>query len=365
MSQQFEMVANLRGAEPRVWRQLIVAGDLTLVALHRILQTIFQWEYAHLWEFRFLGERYSLDPNDGRPATTSIEFAVGRSKKGEYLYDFGDDWIVDLEITKVRKPDVPFVHVMAGEMRGPLEDVGGVWGHNELLASLLGGTPLDPELRQWLPRKYNPQEFDLNILNERLDRIANGFDEDLHEFDDDDDDDDDDVDDESARDSDTEDVLFEQQYGAGFPLDDQGEPILYDPNDSRGPDPERWAKLHVNEKMASISAYHGHAPDDDEIVDVHALLHCHVETTLLAGTFTSGQDLLKRLKQRGWSRHEALHLLAALLAQTMSAEEGRPDEALLPALQVYAKKMTIKAAESWRLDGTLPPYPARKKASRR
>lgn len=360
MSQQFEMIANLRGAEPRIWRQLIVAGDLTLVALHHILQIVFQWEDAHLWEFRLLGERYSLDDsfgqNDTRSATTSIEFAVGRSKQGEYAYDFGDDWIVDLTINKVRAPEVLFAQVKSGEMRGPLEDVGGVWGHNELMASLLSGTPLDPERKKWLPHKYDPKNFDVDALNERLDHVAGAFDEEADGFEEDDDDDDD-----GEWDSDDEDDLFEPAYISGFPLDEPGEPVLYDPNDSRGPDPERWARLTVNEKMASISAYYGQSSHGEDVVDLHALLHCHIETALLNGSFTSGQDLLKRLKQRGWARHEALHLLIEVLARTMSAEQGRPDEMLLPALQVYTKKITLKAAESWRHDGSLPAYPARKK----
>ena len=354
VSNHREIVATLRRAEPPVWRKLVVADDIDLITLHRILQIAFQWEDAHLWEFQFHGDSYTPEADDYRstqPASISLAGALGRARKGEYTYDFGDSWILDLSIKKVSAPDVLFAHLSEGEMRGPLEDVGGIPSHNDLVSSILVGKPPSEDLRDWLPTGYDPKQLNVEIVNSLLDRLAGATDE-MPDFDEDDEDDDDEFMSEGAS---------EMTGLSEPPLDSAGEPIMYDPNDTRGPDPQRWGRLVPLERIASVAVYHQNHSQIPGGTSLHAVLHTHVETALMEDLLKDGNKLLERLTKKSWRRHEIIHLLMAVFATTMGHEGECSEEIFDAALRAYVKKITIAAATAWREGGNLPPYPVKKK----
>lgn len=43
-----------------IWRRVEAPDDLTLGALHLVIQVLFGWEKYHLWEFEREGKRYGL-----------------------------------------------------------------------------------------------------------------------------------------------------------------------------------------------------------------------------------------------------------------------------------------------------------------
>lgn len=91
-----------------------------------------------------------------------------------YVYDFGDDWRVKLDIEDRRdtqRVDAPpaLLRCLDGERAGPPDDSGGVGGYEELLEALT-----DPDHAEhdsvvaWLPRGFDPERFDARVADSQL-----------------------------------------------------------------------------------------------------------------------------------------------------------------------------------------------------
>jgi len=48
----FQIKVTLLGSDPKIWRRLLVPANLTLAALHNVLQVAMGWDSSHLYEFR-------------------------------------------------------------------------------------------------------------------------------------------------------------------------------------------------------------------------------------------------------------------------------------------------------------------------
>lgn len=55
---------DLDGIKPAIWRQIAVDGDITLRALHHIMQAAFGWTGVHLHEFRVASYTDSMLDNE-------------------------------------------------------------------------------------------------------------------------------------------------------------------------------------------------------------------------------------------------------------------------------------------------------------
>jgi Plasmid pRiA4b ORF-3-like protein len=204
-STPIHLTVELLEISPRIWRRLIVDPSLTLGELHDVLQIAFGWTNSHLHRFSTSdGQRYSA-PHDledefgsiegGAPAIdetpideTRMEVASVLPAAGDallYEYDFGDGWchrIVrdDASRTSGRK-DLPADSVawcLGGERAGPLDDSGGPFGHERIVRLLhrpaSKGSPKSPELRElleWIPKGYDPELFDIDVVNAWLARL--------------------------------------------------------------------------------------------------------------------------------------------------------------------------------------------------
>lgn len=147
----------LDGAEPPVWRDLELQGELTLDIVHRHLQLAMGWQDSHL--HRFWRGPYAYRPEEPRFLTP---FDVDEGEEGieesevrldqvlrdpgdtlGYLYDFGDDWLHTLHLEEVRPAtgDEPPARCLDGAGAGPPEDIGGVDAYNELVAALRAPAP--------------------------------------------------------------------------------------------------------------------------------------------------------------------------------------------------------------------------------
>lgn len=180
----------LEGTEPLVWRELDVRSDLTLDRVSDVILESVGWQNSHLHRFwpgdgrdrrraYFITEFDEAEGDDGTPEA-EVRLDQVLREPGDalfYEYDFGDSWghLITLLSTRAGAPDDETAVCTGGERRGPLEDVGGVHGHNELVEALAGpqGTwGLDAQLRDWVPERYDPTQFDLDTVNGTLQLIS-------------------------------------------------------------------------------------------------------------------------------------------------------------------------------------------------
>jgi hypothetical protein len=102
---------------PKVSAQLAVGSQQPLTALHDAIQDAFGWEDDHLYSFWTSGRFWDgveseftspvhADEVDARTADVPIaelELAVGSVLA--YIFDFGDEWRVRLELERIEEPD--------------------------------------------------------------------------------------------------------------------------------------------------------------------------------------------------------------------------------------------------------------------
>ena len=176
----YQLRVAVKEITPPIWRVIQVAGDATLYRLHLILQEVMGWDNYHLFMFTIDGIEYGEpDPSDFREVKSARRVKLGQvirqaRQRFLYEYDFGDGWEHDVKVEKVLAP-VAGVHYpvcLGGERACPPEDCGGSWGYEELLDTIR-----DPEheeyeeMMEWLGGKFDPEEFDLEGVNQALRRI--------------------------------------------------------------------------------------------------------------------------------------------------------------------------------------------------
>lgn len=177
----YQLKVTIKHIRPPIWRRLLVPHDVTLAALHDVLQTAFGWTDSHLHQFIMGREHYALtDPDDfdfGRPTEDERRARLhlvlgGRARKLVYEYDFGDGWEHDIIVEKKLAPDagIAYPRCTGGRRACPPEDCGGPWGYAGLLDAV--GDPDHPEheaMREWLgDDQFDPEAFDLETVNALL-----------------------------------------------------------------------------------------------------------------------------------------------------------------------------------------------------
>lgn len=168
----------LDGIRPPIWRRVQVPAEMTLAALHDVIQLAMGWEDCHLHEFQVAGSRYmpaaydELDlPAAYDEEAVQLRNVVKREKaKLRYTYDFGDNWRHTLMVEKIVEadPDVAYPVCLTGKRACPPEDCGGPWGYGSLLeAKKHPKNPRGAELLEWAG-DFDPEAFNLNAVNTRL-----------------------------------------------------------------------------------------------------------------------------------------------------------------------------------------------------
>ncbi|TMN21694.1 plasmid pRiA4b ORF-3 family protein [Lentibacillus cibarius] len=198
-----EMHVRLLLEEKEVWRRLMVPLNRTFPRLHDILQVAFNWWDHHLHEFFVFADQKTdvpLNRNhpgikaDGTKAVVHLvdneeAFAYSEEipKKMEtgirlsdylpemkrmiYVYDFGDDWRHQIDVTDV-VDNYSYNHPVCldGEGDAPPEDVGGEGGYLEFLRIM--DDPDHPDydhMKQWAKSQLH-MPFDLEGVNHMLKR---------------------------------------------------------------------------------------------------------------------------------------------------------------------------------------------------
>jgi hypothetical protein len=183
-----QLKIGLEGAAPPLWRRLQLPSAASLGFLHSVIQEAFGWEGFHLHRFRDergreWGESDFWDGGGYGAATFADEEEAGLGKvlraEGSvlwYVYDFGDDWRHRIEVEKILPldSDVTYPRCTGGRRAAsPAEDIGGIWGLEEV-AYLVTHPEADPpehfedlicDLRD---RGFDPGAFDPADLTRRL-----------------------------------------------------------------------------------------------------------------------------------------------------------------------------------------------------
>jgi hypothetical protein len=89
-----------------------------------------------------------------------------------YEYDFGDGWEHQIRVKNIveddkRYPGKPVC--LEGERSCPPEDCGGPWGYETFLEAIRNKKhPQHKELLTWIGGSFDPEYFDLEVVNASL-----------------------------------------------------------------------------------------------------------------------------------------------------------------------------------------------------
>ena len=173
----YQIKITLIGAKPPIWRTVLVASDIDLEAFHDVIQLAMGWTDSHLHQFIANNVFYGIPDDDfGMEIEDESKYKLSQllSKEKDtikYEYDFGDSWEHKILLEKI----LPFATKTAlpvcikGKRACPPEDCGGIWRYEELLETI--SNPKHPDYKdmlEWLGGEFDPEEFDLEAINEDL-----------------------------------------------------------------------------------------------------------------------------------------------------------------------------------------------------
>jgi hypothetical protein len=178
----YQFKITLKDISPKIWRRFAAPADMSLHDLSMVIIEVMGWSGAHLYAYHIGGLEYGM-PDDELDADKGIladddvlvKDALKEKQQFEYVYDFGDDWRHQLVVEKITEadPEMKYPVCLGGERACPPEDCGGAPGYEDP-----GEAPEDPnherhgELSGWAG-DYNPEEFDVKEVNERIKSIEN------------------------------------------------------------------------------------------------------------------------------------------------------------------------------------------------
>jgi hypothetical protein len=177
----YQLKVTLLGTKPPIWRRILVAADLTLAKLHKVLQIAMGWDDEHMHEFRAGQRRFGRPEPPGPFMRTSrvenertVPLCAVLQKAGTkmiYTYDLGDSWEHSILLEKRLSAELNTTYPICtdGRFACPPEDCGGLPGYYDLLDAL-GNTshPRHEELCDWIGGEFNPEAFSVHEVNRLL-----------------------------------------------------------------------------------------------------------------------------------------------------------------------------------------------------
>ncbi|MDD5320841.1 MAG: plasmid pRiA4b ORF-3 family protein [Methylococcales bacterium] len=173
----YQIKISLIGAKPPIWRTVMVPSNLGLDSFHNVIQVAMGWTDSHLHQFIANNVFYGIpDDEFGMEIEDESKYKLSQllSKEKDtliYEYDFGDSWEHKILLEKILPFDskVALPVCIKGKRACPPEDCGGIWGYEELLETISDPKQPDHEdMLQWLGGEFDPEEFDLEEINEEL-----------------------------------------------------------------------------------------------------------------------------------------------------------------------------------------------------
>lgn len=214
----YEFHAQLRDYQPKMWRRFQVVNNITMARLGYILMTLFEMQASHLFRIEVpfrenlstsirerMGDKeynqlFADDPFNDIEVNGIFEIITDDTylyrdedekvydmtehklkhvitqplSKLVFVYDFGDNWIVDVTLERIFKDDgLPgrfLPRVLEGEGYGIIEDCGGVGGLEDLAKAFKKRKGKQYNTyREWLGlNDLDLERFDINDMNFRL-----------------------------------------------------------------------------------------------------------------------------------------------------------------------------------------------------
>jgi len=184
MNSIYQIKIILDDVKPPIWRRIIVNSDTSLEDFHKIIQTTMGWTNNHLHQFvkeNYFYSNYddlddifeSMSKNVQIDYTDMVisDLLKKENAKIKYDYDFGDGWqhTILLETIKKNSIKIAYPKCVKGKRACPIEDCGGVYGYENLIEIM--NNPKHPEYKgmlEWIGDYFEPEEFDIDIVNELL-----------------------------------------------------------------------------------------------------------------------------------------------------------------------------------------------------
>ena len=163
----------LRGIRPPIWRRLEVPSRLPLSALHDAIHAAMGWEGHHLYVSDVPRRRYG-DPAPVDGVADDARLTVGGVLKSgvgrfSYTYDFGEDWVHEIEGMKVAAGGRRYPASAAGKRNCPPQDCGGIWGYGDLVTALADPSRCEAdEWSEWMQLGFDPEQFSVEIVDARV-----------------------------------------------------------------------------------------------------------------------------------------------------------------------------------------------------
>ena len=171
MDQQkiLQLKITLDEISPPIWRRVLVSDNIDLYDLHKVIQSLFQWEDIHLHEFKIKNIFYG-EPDDEFQLYEIYDeldyklkdFNFKSGARFKYNYDFGDNWNHSILVEKVlpfdKTQELP--SLIDGKRAAPPENVGGAWMYEKFLEFLKN--PEDPAYEDtmwWYVHDFDPEFF--------------------------------------------------------------------------------------------------------------------------------------------------------------------------------------------------------------
>jgi hypothetical protein len=174
----FQILIELQGSKPKIWRRILVPSNYLLSDFHKIIQVSMGWTNSHLHQFikdkTFYTQRMKDDDMwDERDHVDYKKIKVSDLLKTKeetiiYEYDYGDRWSHDVILEEILPMDdkIKYPVCIGGEMNCPPEDCGGIGGYYGMLAILK--QPGHDEYNsyiEWLGGEFDPELFDKDEVN--------------------------------------------------------------------------------------------------------------------------------------------------------------------------------------------------------
>lgn len=178
MNNIYQLKITLLDSEPPIWRRILVKADTLLPDLHKIIQTSMGWTNSHLHQFISENQSYGIPDDEWDESETTDYSSVKLSdlisaekEKILYEYDFGDGWEHEIILEKVltEEDNKYYPSCIDGKRNCPPEDCGGMGGYEHLIKVIQD--PNDDEheeMKVWVGENFNPEDFNLNEVNEAL-----------------------------------------------------------------------------------------------------------------------------------------------------------------------------------------------------
>lgn len=204
----YQIKLEFKGSEPLIWRRVLVSAEANFEELHQVIQKTFDFHDKHLYMFHLPNhtlkvtndeEAYevyqeylenqeamektllALNSPFARRQLENLRIAVHKPQMikiepylhvgdvVDYIYDFGDNWELSVNIERIEKVEVlAYPILLDGEQGAPVENMGSLADFEEFFA--VYSEPRHPDYglaRAW-GKEQGFSDYDKDAIQSRL-----------------------------------------------------------------------------------------------------------------------------------------------------------------------------------------------------